>query len=247
MTDPWDVHAEWWREGFTEGADPEYEEQILPLLAVHVPPGASVLDVGCGEGQVGRLLARERDAVVVGVDGAAAQVAEARRRGGLAGVVRGAATLLPVRPASVDVVVACLVLEHVADLDAALDEAAAVLGDGGRFLVVLNHPIVQTPGSGWVDDHLVDPPEQYWQLGPYLAERSTVEQVGPGVFITFHHRPLSRYLNAARARGLVLDHLAEPPPPPGFLELAPEFAEQSSMPRLLFLRFARHSGEARPG
>ena len=29
--DPWETHAGWWQEHFTDGADPEYEEQILPL------------------------------------------------------------------------------------------------------------------------------------------------------------------------------------------------------------------------
>ena len=30
--DPWETHAGWWQEHFTDGADPEYEEQILPLV-----------------------------------------------------------------------------------------------------------------------------------------------------------------------------------------------------------------------
>ena len=29
----WEEHADWWIDGFTEGADPEYVEQILPLAA----------------------------------------------------------------------------------------------------------------------------------------------------------------------------------------------------------------------
>ena len=51
----WEQHASWWQDGFTEGADPEYVEQILPLAASHLDGAARVLDVGCGEGQVARL------------------------------------------------------------------------------------------------------------------------------------------------------------------------------------------------
>ena len=29
--DPWEDNAGWWQSSFTDGADPEYEEQILPL------------------------------------------------------------------------------------------------------------------------------------------------------------------------------------------------------------------------
>ncbi len=112
--------------------------------------------------------------------------------------------------------------------------------------MLLNHPLVQTPGSGWVDDHMVDPPEQYWQLGPYLLEAANQEQVGPGVNITFHHRPLSRYLNAAAERGLCLQRMEEPPPPEGFIARAPEYEYQRTIPRMLFLRFSRDDPRESP-
>ena len=54
-TDPWDAHSAWWQEEFTDGADLEYVEQILPLIAAHLPERGTLLDVGCGEGQVSRL------------------------------------------------------------------------------------------------------------------------------------------------------------------------------------------------
>ena len=37
MTDPWEEHADWWQREFTNGADPEYTEQILPLIQQHLP------------------------------------------------------------------------------------------------------------------------------------------------------------------------------------------------------------------
>jgi len=55
--DPWEEHAGWWQEGFTAGADPEYEEQILPLARQYLAGATRVLDIGTGEGQVARLAA----------------------------------------------------------------------------------------------------------------------------------------------------------------------------------------------
>ena len=237
----WELNAHWWRDGFTEGADPEYTEQLIPLLVEHTGAGSLVVDVGCGEGQVARALASGRGCEVIGVDRSPAQLRTAMQRGGPPTYALGDAGALPLGSAVADVAVACLLLEHTEDLDAVLGEAARVLRPGGRLLVLINHPIVQTPGSGWVDDHIVDPPEQYWQLGWYLDTTTTVEEVDPGVFITFHHRTLAEYLNCARGHGLVLGHMEEPAPPPGFIAKAPEYTEQARMPRVMFMRLERLS------
>jgi SAM-dependent methyltransferase len=233
--DLWETHAQWWIDGFTEGADPEYEEQILPLAAAHLAGARDVLDVGCGDGQVARLAARGGATRVIGIDPTWNQVRVAHERGHASFAKAGAAAL-PFADASFDAVVACLVFEHIRDVDDAIAEVARVLRPGGRFLFFLNHPLLQTPNSGWIDDQMLDPPEQYWRIGPYLIEDETIEQVEKGVFIPFIHRPISRYLNALADNGLLLRRMEEPAPPPGFLALAEEYAEASSIPRLLFLR-----------
>jgi SAM-dependent methyltransferase len=235
----WERHAGWWQSGFTRGADVEYDEQLLPMAARHLAGARRVLDLGCGEGQLARLAVDRGATQVVGVDWAAAQIREARRRGGGPAYVRGAATQVPLRSDWCDAVVACLVLEHVEDLDGALDEVRRVLRPGGRFVVLINHPLFQTPGSGWVDDRVLEPPEQYWRVGPYLPETVSVEEVDAGVRLPFFHRPLSRYVNAFAARGLVVTRMSEPAPPPRFVAMAPQYQDAATIPRLLVLRTER--------
>jgi SAM-dependent methyltransferase len=235
-SDPWERHADWWQAGFTAGADPEYTEQILPMAASHLAGVMRVLDVGTGEGQVARLAAAAGARLVVGVDPTWAQVREACTRGGGARYARAEAASLPFPPGSFDAVVACLVFEHIGAVDEAIAEVGRVLAPGGRFLFFLNHPLLQTPGSGWIDDRVLDPPEQYWRIGPYLIEDESLEEVEKDVFIPFIHRPLSRYVNALVAAGMVITRMEEPAPPPGFLAKAAEYADAASIPRLLFLR-----------
>ena len=112
---------------------------------------------------------------------------------------------------------------------------ARVLRPGGRFAFFLNHPLLQTPGSGWIDDQVLDPPEQYWRIGPYLVEDESIEEVEKDVFIPFIHRPMSRYVNAMADAGLTLRRMLEPAPPPGFLARAREYEAAASIPRLLVL------------
>jgi hypothetical protein len=138
------------------------------------------------------------------------------------------------------------VFEHIDAVDDAIAEIARVLEPGGRFCFFLNHPLLQTPGSGWIDDQVLDPPEQYWRIGPYLTEAVTIEEVELGVHIRFVHRPLSRYVNALADHGLLVARMVEPAPPPGFLALAAEYADAATVPRLLYLRTVKRAPEPRP-
>src|SRR5579875_3909378 len=233
--DLWEVNAQWWAEGFTEGADEEYTEQILPLAAEHLTGARRILDIGCGEGQISRLAARLPGVeTVVGIDPTAAQLALAAERGGGVALARSGAAELPFAPESFDAAIACLVFEHIDDVDDAIAEIGRVLRPGGRFVFMLNHPLLQTPNSGWIDDTILE--EQYWRIGPYLVEDARLEEVDKDVWVRFIHRPLSRYVNAMAGAGLLVTRMEEPAPPPGFLARASEYAEAASIPRLLLLR-----------
>jgi SAM-dependent methyltransferase len=233
--DLWERHAAWWQEGFTEGADAEYEEQILPLLMEHLAGSTRVLDVGCGEGQVARRAGRLAGVTfVAGVDPTWAQITVAVERDGGVALARATGEGLPFSDRSFDAVVACLVYEHIEAMDEAVAEVGRVLRPGGRFLLLLNHPLLQTPGSGWIDDTILD--EQYWRIGPYLTEDSRPEEVEKDVWIPFIHRPLSRYVNAMADAGMYVTRMEEPAPPPGFLGRAEEYRDAVTIPRLLVLR-----------
>jgi ubiquinone/menaquinone biosynthesis C-methylase UbiE len=231
----WDEHAQWWIDGFTNGADPEYVEQIIPLAVEELAGRTHVLDLGCGDGQIARALASQ-GSEVLGVDPTQLHIDIARERGGGPRYLLGGATEIPANDNTFDAVVACLVFEHIDQMDEAMTEVARVLKPQGQFSFFLNHPLLQTPGSGWIDDHIIDPPEQYWRIGPYLVETESIEEVEKDIYIRFIHRPLSRYVNALIANGMSLERMVEPSPPAGFLARAPEYALAHTVPRLLYLR-----------
>lgn len=233
--DLWEKHADWWIEGFTDGADEEYEEQILPLAAEALQGAKTVLDVGCGDGQISRLAVKGGATKVIGIDPTWNQIKVAHERDGGAEFVQSGAGKLPFSDEAFDAVVACLVFEHIRDVDDAIAEVSRVLKPGGKFLFFLNHPLLQTPNSGWIDDQILDPPEQYWRIGAYLVEDESDQEVEKDIFIPFIHRPLGRYINALADSGLTVRRMHEPTPPPGFLARATEYVEAATIPRLLFL------------
>lgn len=233
----WDANAKWWKDTFTDGADREYEIEILPLVAAELFGRRRIVDIGCGEGQVARRLAAD-GAAIVGVDPSGEQLKNAlvESRNEIA-YVQAIGEALPLRSRSVDAAVCCLVIEHTLDTDAVLAEAARILAPGGRFLLLVNHPAFQGPGSGFVDDQILD--EHYWRVGPYLKEQWVIENVDPAVSLGFSHRPLSRYINPVVDAGLVLTRLIEPSPQRELLDGSSDPDFEATIPRLCAMRFER--------
>jgi SAM-dependent methyltransferase len=231
--DAWEQNARWWQDGFTDGADPEYEEQILPLAAQFLAGAKRVVDVGTGEGQIARLATRLGADFVVGLDPTSAQIAVAAERAGGPMYLRGSAEQLLFADASFDTAIACLVFEHLPDHRPPIAEIGRVLAPGGRFVFFLNHPLLQAPNSGWVIDHILE--EEYWRIGPYLPVDVSMEELAPGVLLPFVHRPLSQYVNALAEHGMLIERMEEPAPPEGFLAKADEYRAAATIPRLLLL------------
>lgn len=240
MDDEWERNSAWWVDGFTEGNDSEYVEQIVPIVAAELASASRVLDVGCGEGQLARR-AVAGGAHAVGVDASVNQLRVGVERAGGVAYARADATALPFAGASFDAVVACLVLEHVDELERAAAEISRTLEEGGVLCCVLNHPFIQTPGSGLIDDDSVDPPEVYWRVGAYLVEWRGVEEVERGVEVSFVHRPLSRYVNAFAEVGLTIEHMVEPEPLADSFATATDAEVGLAVPRLLYLRFRKRA------
>jgi SAM-dependent methyltransferase len=167
--------------------------QFLDLLP---PPGELTVDVGCGEGRLGRVLAAAGHRVV-GCDAAFAMVkAAADAPGACTGVVADAA-LLPVRDGAADLVILFMCLHDFDDMRAAIRQAARVLVPGGRLAVALLHPVVTARLAG-----------------TYASERrytgQTPEKAGLAMTYEGLHRPLTAYTAALAASGLVIEAIREP-------------------------------------
>lgn len=238
----WNEHANWWKATFTEGADLEYEGEILPLVEGELAGVESVLDLGCGEGQVARRL-DHAGARVVALDPSFAQLHNGLEHPSAVRYVLGAGECLPFSDSSFEAVVCCLAIEHTDDPDAVLAEVARVLARGGTFLLLINHPMYQGPDSGFVDDQVLG--EHYWRVGPYLKETTALEQVDANVALPFAHRPLSRYINPLAASDLLLTKMFEPPPLAEFLADSIDPALEGAIPRLLAMRFEHRPRPAR--
>jgi SAM-dependent methyltransferase len=127
-----------------------------------VPSGAVVADVGCGNGvYLERLRRRGRNPTVVGFDLSAGMARAALAH---APTAVADAQALPLRDASVDVVLCLHMLYHVPDIARAVRELRRVLRPGGRVLVTTNGAghtaelkAVMDDAARWVAGTGVDP------------------------------------------------------------------------------------------
>lgn len=122
------------------GADPQQQAMRRAFLAeVPFPPGARVLDAGCGTGVFTRLLAAWPGVGhITGLDPAPALLARARAASaGMRNAVfeEGDAQALPFADAAFDVVAFDSLLSHVPDPGRVAREAARVLRAGGCLAV----------------------------------------------------------------------------------------------------------------
>lgn len=122
-----DVRKELFGEGF-----------VATALGALLPEGLSIVDLGCGTGQLLPILATSA-ARVVGVDREAAMLEVAAvRAAGLPNVElqRGLLDALPLPSGGTDLALCGLVLHHVRELAPVFTEVARVLVPGGRWVIV---------------------------------------------------------------------------------------------------------------
>jgi 2-polyprenyl-6-hydroxyphenyl methylase/3-demethylubiquinone-9 3-methyltransferase len=127
-----DLAAQWW--------EPRGAFAMLHWLAAAraalVPPagrvGAVLVDLGCGGGLLAPRIA-DKGYHHVGVDLTTSALGQAREHG--VAPVRADVTRVPLADGCADVVVAGEILEHVADLPAAVREACRLLRPGGRLVI----------------------------------------------------------------------------------------------------------------
>lgn len=135
------------QEALGDSLSPRGPELLYDLVdTFRLPAGASVIDVGCGEGGHALKLAERFGFVVRGIDPVQRHVELANKEldtmsmdrpqlRGQVGFVRGTAERLPVRDASVDLIWCRDVLVHVQQLDKVYAEFRRVLRGNGRGLV----------------------------------------------------------------------------------------------------------------
>ena len=224
LSDAWERHAARW-ERWTRvvGHDVYYEQLNWPAFHALVPPaGRRTLDVGCGEGRVGRALAAEGHRLT-GIDSSPTLVALAREAGGYEELVCGDAATLPWQAGDFDLALAFMSLHDIDALADTVSEIARVLVPGGRLCLAIVHPLNRAPAA----------------LDEYFVEHRFAEELElDALQMTFEgiDRPLEAYTRSLSRAGFLIEELREPQPTAAALAAAPRLANAARRPYFLHMR-----------
>ncbi len=165
--------------------------------------GLRVLDAGCGEGYLSRILAA-RGANVTGIDISPALIQMAREQDSDQAITYEVADLcqpLPRHGQRFDLAASHFVLDDVHEYKGYLSTVGSALKPGGRFVLSLNNPY-----SLVVRGHVHD----YFDTGKPVLYRGMAEE---GVKVHFYYHTLEDYLDACFAAGFQLQRLLDIPTP----------------------------------
>lgn len=189
--------------------------------------GKRLLDAGCGQGYLCRLLAG-RGALVTGIEPAANALAFALREEQMApkGITYRQADLSALDDLrdSFDATVANMVLMDIPDYQSAMRTCIAALKPGGSFIFSLQHPCFEEPSAEW-------PAKCFVAVHEYLDE--FMREQRPGTYL-FHH-PLSHYLNLMVSLGCALREIVEPRPSLELVEGNPILERSAHVPSFLVI------------
>lgn len=199
--------------------------------------GLRVVDLGCGDAALGRVLLRGGCARYLAIDGSARMVELAREtlRGTAGEVERGDIEDFSAPPGAFDLVVSRMALHYVEDVGRVLAACHACLAPGGRIVLTVVHPVVTAHDARASTDEL----RAGWVVDDYFCGGPR-EQDWLGAAVVWHHRTIEAYISALQGAGFALTALSEcPPQRERFDGDDAEFARRSRMPLFLLLAGAR--------
>lgn len=129
-----------WAATYEDTVQDAMDIALLERLDVDWGALGRVADLGCGTGRTGQWLTAQGVGEIDGVDLSPGMLEAARARGVYSSLREGEVGATGLDSAAYDLVVSCLVDEHLADLGPLYAEAARLARPGGRFVLVGFHP-----------------------------------------------------------------------------------------------------------
>ncbi|HEU0087645.1 MAG TPA: class I SAM-dependent methyltransferase [Pseudonocardiaceae bacterium] len=207
------------------------------LNAIGPSGSMTILDAGCGEGYLSRILAQQ-GAHVIAVDACAELVESARaiaRESGLSIDYRTCSVDdLPIADGHCDIVVCNHLVNDLRDISAPVAEFSRVTREGGRLVMLMLHPCFYGAGAEQEAMNGFLTPDEYFRVR-VVEQKFNVAGIRSPAPVRIWLRPLEDYTAALRDAGFFITSLSEPHPSTEQLTGDPWWRENFVRPLFLLI------------
>jgi len=212
----WEKSSKWYNKIVGDEGHYFHQSVIFPKLKklIDLNDIESVLDLACGQGIFERQINPNTE--YLGIDISKSLIEEAKKKSQNRNhqfVVSDASKTLSAIENHFDLVTIILALQNIRNFEGVIFNAQRHLKSGGKFVMVLNHPVFRIPRqTSWGFDE--DNKTQYRRIDRYMTELDIPIATNPGKFEksettwSFHH-PISKYSQALFDNGFVIERIEE--------------------------------------
>lgn len=212
----WDHVANWYDKLVGEIGHYYHKHVVIPnvLRILKGQKSGSLLDLGCGQGVLERVL--PEGIAYCGVDISKDLIKDAKarsKRSNSSFIIGDITSELELSPTSFTSAALILAVQDIDDVEKVFQNAAKYLESDGTFIIVMNHPYYRIPRqSSWG----IDPEKkiQFRRIDRYLTPLQVPIQTSPGKGVksetVYHyHQPLSFYSRLLNKTGFTIELIDE--------------------------------------
>jgi ubiquinone/menaquinone biosynthesis C-methylase UbiE len=212
----WEKSSKWYKKIVGDEGHYFHQAIIFPKIGQMIDFNKikSVVDLACGQGIFERQI--DQNTEYVGIDIARSLIEEAKRKSQNQKhqfIVADASKTLSLAENYFDLVTIILALQNIRNFEGVIINAERHLKSGGKFLMILNHPVFRIPRqTSWGVDE--ENKIQYRRIDRYMNSLEISIATNPGKFekseMTWSfHNPLSKYSEVLFKNGFLIEKIEE--------------------------------------
>lgn len=212
----WEKSSNWYKKIVGDQGHYFHQTIIFPKIKqlINFDNTKSILDLACGQGIFERQISPSCE--YVGIDISKSLIEEAKNKSQNKNhlyLVADVSKKIPINENYFDLVTIFLALQNIKNINGVVNNAYKHLKNGGRFLIVLNHPTFRIPRqSSWGVD--LQNKVQYRRVDRYMSNLEIPISTNPGKFqkseITWSfHSPISKFSQILFENNFLIEKIEE--------------------------------------
>lgn len=199
----------------------------------------SILDLGCGYGEMDKYLKEQGAKYILGTDISKHMIEIANNENKIDGVEY---QIIPMEEIykldkKFDIVISSLAFHYIKDYQKLIEDIYNILNEDGILLFSQEHPLTTASiiDSNQKDNHLEINNKRYYLLSDYnrngLRKMSWNEEI-----VHKYHRNISEIINTLIEKKFKIDKILEPTPTKEIIEKVPKYIYQYDKPYFIFIK-----------